>query len=225
MSDDQRTVRLVQTWLESEAPSQLPIGLIDRIASTTRSSRPRPAWIARLEGHHMDVIEGGRRSGAPTLGLIVAVVVIAIAALAGAAFVGSRLVQPPVAPTPSQRAVLTVPSAAPASSAKAPASTPAVPAALQGRWRAEIAPGVAILEFTPYGNFTIQWAGAGSGRVEVDGDELTFSGSFRLSNNLVRGKNIDFSWPPGKDRIKIRRRPTPVGNDHDGRKFLPRPVE
>jgi hypothetical protein len=52
-----------------------------------------------------------------------------------------------------------------------------LPAALQGRWRAEIAPGVAILEFTPYGNFTIQWAGVGSGRVEVKGDEMTFSGS------------------------------------------------
>ena len=159
----------------------------------------------------MDVIEGGRRSGAPTLGLIVAVVVIAIAALAGAAFVGTRLVQPPVAPAPSQPAVLTVPSAAPASSAKAPASTPAVPAALQGRWRAEIAPGVAILEFTPYGNFTIQWAGAGSGRVEVDGDELTFSGSrdpqcpdggtYRWS---VEGDKLHFE-PVGTDPCPFQR--------------------
>ena len=177
MTEQQRADRLFLTWLESEAPDQAPEGLLDRIDSATRSARPRPAWVARLEGHHMEIIEGGRRSGAPRLGLIVAVVIIAIAALAGAAFVGTRLVKPPVAPPPSQPAVLTVPSAAPASSAKAPASTPAVPAALQGRWRAEIAPGVAILEFTPYGNFTIQWAGAGSGRVELEGDEITFSGS------------------------------------------------
>jgi hypothetical protein len=178
MTENQRADRLFLTWLESEAPDQAPEELLDRIDSATRSARPRPAWVARLEGHHMEIIEGGRRSGAPSLGLIVAVVVIAIAALAGAAFVGTRLVQPPVAPTPSQPAVLTVPSAAPASSAKAPASTPALPApaALQGRWRAEIAPSVAILTFTATG-FTINWLSVHSGRIEVEGDEITFSGN------------------------------------------------
>jgi len=206
MTENQRADRLFLTWLESEAPDQAPEELLDRIDSVTRSSRPRPAWVARLEGHHMEIIEGGRRPGAPSLGLIVAVVVIAIAALAGAAFVGTRLVQPPVAPTPSQPAVLTVPSAAPASSAKAPASTPAVPAALQGRWRAEIAPGVAILEFTPYGNFTIQWAGAGSGRVEVDGDEITFSGS-RDPQQCPDGGT--YRWSIEGDKLHFE----PVGTD------------
>ena len=178
MTENQRADRLFLTWLEFEAPDGTPDGLLDRIDNATGSVRPRPTWIARVEGHHMDVIEGGRRSGAPSLGLIVAVVVIAIAALAGAAFVGTRLVQPPVAPAPSQPAVLTVPSAAPTSSAKAPAPTPArpAPAALQGRWRAEIAQDVAILTFTPT-TFTITWLGAGSGRIEVEGDEITFSGS------------------------------------------------
>lgn len=90
MSDDQRTVRLVQTWLESEAPSQVPSGLIDRIGLTTRSSRPRPAWIARLEGHHMDVIEGGRGKTNPRLTLALAIIGITLALLAAVAFVGSR---------------------------------------------------------------------------------------------------------------------------------------
>ena len=84
MTENQRADRLFLTWLESEAPDQAPEELLDRIDSATRSARPRPAWVARLEGHHMEIIEGGRRSGAPSLGLIVAVVVIAIAALAGA---------------------------------------------------------------------------------------------------------------------------------------------
>lgn len=178
MTENQPADRLFLTWLEFEAPDGTPEGLLDRIENATGSVRPRPTWIARVEGHHMDVIEGGRRSGAPGLGLLVAVVVIAMAALAGAVFVGTRLVQPPVAPAPSQPAVLTVPSAAPASSAKAPASTPArpAPAALQGRWRAEIARSVAILTFTATG-FTIDWLGVHSGRINVDGDEITFSGN------------------------------------------------
>lgn len=92
---------------------------------------------------------------------------------------------------------------------KAPASTPALPApaALQGRWRAEIGPGIAILTFTAT-DYTINWLGAGAGRIEVEGDEITFSGSggcpgsgtYRWS---IEGEKLHFE-PVGPDACPFR---------------------
>ena len=114
MNDEQRTVRLVQTWLESEAPGHVPAGLLDRINTTTRSSRPRPVWIARLEGHHMNVIEGGRRTASPRLGLVLAIIGLTLALLGAAAFVGSRQPTKTVVPNSS----VSLPSGPPATSAQ-----------------------------------------------------------------------------------------------------------
>lgn len=90
MTDEQRAARLFQTWLESEAPERAPAGLVDQITTATRSARPRPTWIARLEGHHMDVIQGGRRSSVPRLGLALAIIGLILAVAGAIAFAGSR---------------------------------------------------------------------------------------------------------------------------------------
>ena len=90
---DRRTARrppLPARWLESEAPERAPTGLIDQITTATRSARPRPTWIARLEGHHVDVIQGGRRSSVPRLGLALAVIGFILAVAGAIALVGSR---------------------------------------------------------------------------------------------------------------------------------------
>ena len=101
MTDEQRTVRLFETWLESEAPVATPAGLLDRIDTATRSARPRPGWVARLEGHHMDVIEGGRRTGVPRLGLVLAIIGLILAAVGVAAFIASQQPSVVVNPSPS----------------------------------------------------------------------------------------------------------------------------
>jgi hypothetical protein len=90
----------------------------------------------------------------------------------------SGTVAPPratVAPAPTSAAPTIAPTTAPT---KAPTPTPALPApaALQGRWRAVIPPGIAILAFTAT-DYEINWLGGGRGRIEVDGNEITFSGS------------------------------------------------
>ena len=103
MTEQQRADRLVRTFLESEAPERVPDGLLDRIDFATRTSRPRPAWVARLEGHHMDVITGGRRtSGFPRLGLLLAVIALVAAVAAAAIFVGSQKKPTVVTPDASQ---------------------------------------------------------------------------------------------------------------------------
>jgi hypothetical protein len=106
MTDDRRAARLLQTWLESEAPERVPTGLLERIDIVTRSARPRPSWVARLEGHHMDVIEGGRRSSLPRLGLVLAIIGLIIAAAGAAALIGSRSPNPITSPTASLAATV-----------------------------------------------------------------------------------------------------------------------
>jgi len=154
MTSNDRATRLLQTWLETEAPDQVPNGLATRIQAATRAERPRPGWLARLEGHHMDVIQGGRRaSGVPRLGLILALVGL----LAGAFFVyyvGTQptapVVNPPSAPptaaasgAPSAAAV--VPTVAPATAA--PTAAPSnvqpgdpIPEELLGAWIEDTTP-------------------------------------------------------------------------------------
>ena len=105
MTEEQRAARLFQTWLESEAPELAPTGLLDQITTATRSARPRPAWMARLEGHHVDIIEGGRRSSAPRLGLALAVIGLILAIAGALAFAGSQRPTTPVRPEASQAAI------------------------------------------------------------------------------------------------------------------------
>jgi hypothetical protein len=102
---------------------------------------------------------------------------------------------------PTSASPTIAPTAAPT---KAPTSTPALPApaALQGRWRAEIAPGVAILEFTASG-YKISWLGGGDGQIEVEGDEITFSGSLECPGSGT------YRWLIDGDKLNLE----PVGTD------------
>lgn len=108
-----------------------------------------------------------------------------------------------VAPAPTSGAPTIAPTTAPT---KAPASTPALPApaALQGRWRAEIAPSVARLTLKAT-SYTIDWLGVGSGRIEVVGDEITFSSK---PNPQCPGSGT-YRWSIEGDKLHLE----PVGPD------------
>ena len=108
----------------------------------------------------------------------------------------------PTATPPTSAAPTIAPTTAPT---KALASRPALPAPaeLQGRWLAEI-PDVAILTFTAT-NFTISWLGGGSGRIEVEGDEITFRGS---PNPQCPGGGT-YRWSIEGDKLHLE----PVGTD------------
>jgi hypothetical protein len=136
MNDNRRADRLLQAWLESEAPDQVPDSLLDRIVFATRTSRPRPTWLARLEGHHMDVITGGRRaSGIPRLGLAVALIALVLALAAAAIYVGSQRPPTDVNPVASPSASVTAQqSTRPTSAPRALQPGDPIPADLVGVW-------------------------------------------------------------------------------------------
>ncbi len=124
--------------------------------------------------------------------------------VAGCSGPGAGTASPPpatVAPTPTSAAPTIAPTTAPT---KAPSSTPALPAPapLQGRWRAVIEPGVAILAFTAT-EYTQTWLGGGSGRIEVEGDEITFSGSIACPGSGT------YRWSIEGDKLHLE----PVGTD------------
>jgi hypothetical protein len=125
MTDNHRADRLFVSWLESEAPDQAPHGLLDKIDSATRSARPRPGWVARLEGHHMEVIEGGRgRRVALRPALLFAIIALVVLVTVGTIiFVGSRVAPAPVVPGPSPAAVAKAPQASTAATPRPSAST------------------------------------------------------------------------------------------------------
>ena len=108
----------------------------------------------------------------------------------------------PTATPPTSATPTIAPTTAPT---KALASRPALPAPaeLQGRWLAEI-PDVAILTFTAT-TFTISWLGGGSGRIEVEGDEITFRGS---PNPQCPGGGT-YRWSIEGDKLHLE----PVGTD------------
>lgn len=103
MTQQRSADRLLEQWLSLEA-RPAPIELLDDITAVTRRTRPRPVWLARLEGHHMEIIEGGRRTGIPRLGLVIAIVALVIAAVAVAVGVGNRPA-PALLPLATQAAV------------------------------------------------------------------------------------------------------------------------
>ena len=115
--------------------------------------------------------------------------------------IGGRAPTPTAIPT---SAPTIAPTTAPT---KARASTPALPAPaeLQGRWLAEIAPGVAILTLTPT-TFTIGWLGVDNGRIEVKGDEITFRGRPNPECPSVGGT---YRWSIEGDKLHLE----PVGTD------------
>lgn len=137
MKANDRTTRLLQTWLESEAPQQVPAGLFTRIDTATRARTPRAAWLARLEGHHMDVIEGGRRPAIPRLAFIIAILAVVAAAAFGIMAVGSQQPGPVDSPAASPTSGATpnqtsAPGVTPSGGATAPMQP--LPDSLIGAW-------------------------------------------------------------------------------------------
>lgn len=106
MNDPRSTDRLLAAWFEVEAPASAPDALRIDIHRATSASRPRPAWLARLRGNSMDVIEGGATRRGPRLAPALALLILLlIALLAAVALVGSRPPQPdPLAVVPSAAA-------------------------------------------------------------------------------------------------------------------------
>ena len=92
MNDPRSTDRLLAAWLELEAPARAPDELPTDIHRATARIRPRPAWLARLGGHHMDVIHGGARRRDTRLLPLLALLGLLLASLV-ALYVGSH--QPP----------------------------------------------------------------------------------------------------------------------------------
>jgi hypothetical protein len=94
--------RLLDAWLATEAPPRPPAGLRDDIVHATARIRPRPGWLARLKGNHMDVIVGGRARRDLRLIPMLALLGLLLVALVGAAVVGSRLLEQPRVDLPVQ---------------------------------------------------------------------------------------------------------------------------
>jgi hypothetical protein len=137
MNTNNRADRLLDVWLQLEAPASPPPELLTTITARTSSIRPRPAWLARLEGHHVDVIQGGRRTGAPRLGLVLAIIGLLLVAFAAAAYIGSRPQNLVVAPTtgPSASVEATAAAAAgPTAIPRQPEPGDPMPADVAGTW-------------------------------------------------------------------------------------------
>ena len=117
----------------------------------------------------------GRRALRVCILVLTAVLGQSVAACSGQ--VSGTASPPPatVAPAPTSAAPTSARTTAP-TKALASAPTLPAPAELQGRWRAEIEGAPALLTFTAT-NYAISWRGGGSGRIEVEGDEITFSGA------------------------------------------------
>jgi sugar lactone lactonase YvrE len=90
MNDSRPTDRLLSAWLELEAPVSAPDDLRTDIYRATARIRPRPAWLARLGGHHMDVITSGARRRDTRLLPLLALLGLLIAAAVAAVYIGSR---------------------------------------------------------------------------------------------------------------------------------------
>lgn len=122
MNDPRSTDRLLAAWFEADAPVSVPDALRDDIHRATSASPPRPAWLARLRGSPMDVIEGGATRRAPRLAPALALLILLlIVLLAAAAFVGSS------PPKPDPLALVPPASSAPSDDAnRTPSTAPSV---------------------------------------------------------------------------------------------------
>jgi hypothetical protein len=203
MTSERDFDRLARAWLElgpDEAPDRVVAAVLQAAETTPQVRRPFrwPLW---------------RSFPMNRLPVAVGAAAILVAAIGGAVLLDrdsqSGVGGPPVATpsaTPPTSAAPTI--AATTAPTKALGSTPALPApaALQGRWRAEIAPGVAILTLTAT-TFTINWLGFDSGRIEVEGDEITFTGT---PNPQCPGPDGGtYRWSIEGDKLHLE----PVGTD------------
>jgi len=113
MNDRRSPEHLLAAWFELEAPPGVPDDLRTDIHHATRRIRPRPAWLARLRGHHMDVIVGGAGRRQPRLLPLLLVLGLVLALGAAAVYVGSQPRRVPAVILPSPSAATSVgPSAA-----------------------------------------------------------------------------------------------------------------
>lgn len=120
MNDRRSPEHLLSAWFELEAPPGAPDDLRTDIYRATNRIRPRPAWLARLKGNHMDVIVGGARRRDPRLIPVLLLVGLLLAVVAAAAIVGSQR---------NDRPVVVPPSASATASVESPTATPSEPAA------------------------------------------------------------------------------------------------
>jgi hypothetical protein len=121
MNDRRSPEQLLSAWFDSEAPSGAPDALRADVITATARTRPRPTWLARLKGNHMDVIAGGADRRQTRLIPILIVLGLVLALGAAVVYVGSR---PPTTPTvvnpsPSPTAAASLPATA------RPTATPA----------------------------------------------------------------------------------------------------
>ena len=170
--------------------------------------------------HVLDVVEeriarhprrlAWRLRGRPFMN-IYAKLAVAAAAVLLVAIVGYNLMPagsttggPKPTPTAIPTSAPTIAPTTPPAEARASTAVLPAPAELQGRWLAEIAPDVAILTFTAT-NFTISWLGGDSGRIEVDGDQITFRG--RSNPECPSGGT--YRWSIEGDKLHLE----PIGTD------------
>lgn len=210
MNDDRSLERAARSWLEegpAQAPDRAVAAALSRIQTTQQDRDLAIPW--RLPTMFTNRI---------AVAALATALILAVGGVAVSRFSGPGTAPPPpatVAPAPTSAAPTTAPT-------KAPASTPALPApaALQGRWRAEIAPSVAILDFTAT-RYTINWGilGGGSGFLEVKGDEITFSG-----DNQCPGSGT-YRWSIEGDKLhfeSLEPDPCPFRNDYTRNKTYTR---
>ena len=203
MTQQRDIERLLDHWF-GDGPGRAPDRVVDIVADRIERQSQRPAWrLHRRETTTVSIIP--KPYAAVAAVLIVGVVgLAAVVGLAPRGGVGvSGPTSTPAATPPASAAPTIRPTTAPT---KAVAATPALPApaALQGRWRAEIAQDIAILTFTAT-TFEIGWLGSGTGRIEVKGDEITFMG--RPDPQCPPGGT--YRWSIEGDKLHLE----PVGTD------------
>ena len=93
--------RDLSRWMEAVAPTRAPDHVAPAIVARTRSTRPRPRWLARLLEPPMQTqLSLGRSLGFGRSARPILVVLLIVAVLAGAAYVGSQLLQQRSLPPP-----------------------------------------------------------------------------------------------------------------------------
>jgi streptogramin lyase len=140
MNDRRSPEHLLSAWFELEVPPGAPDDLRTDIYRATSRIRPRPAWLARLKGNHMDVIVGGARRRDPRLIPVLLLVGLLLAMVVAAAIVGSQRNDRPVVVPPSASATPSV--ATPTATPSEPAASPLADASIDFPYNVlEIVPG------------------------------------------------------------------------------------
>src|SRR5688500_15515939 len=79
LSNQPATEQLLRTWFDLEAPTGRPDALAADVHRATAGVRPRPGWLARRVGHHLDgtsALPGARRQDGRWLAAVALVIVL-----------------------------------------------------------------------------------------------------------------------------------------------------